>query len=152
MMMTMNYFSIQFVNSCMQRSEGVRSSQIFIQFYSLHDYCEHLIAPGTLGHIAQKTLHLAATNCTTGEHHNTNFFPMHPPNPFRPGGPKNPGRVTLASRRPERQSPIRTQQLPNRNQPIRKIRISGDIGLRPKILNLLLLLILKNFQGGRVIL
>ena len=28
--------------------------------YSLHDYCEHLIAPGTLGHIAQKTLHLAA--------------------------------------------------------------------------------------------
>ena len=107
MMMTMNYFSIQFVNSCMQRSEGVRSSQIFVQFYSLHDYCEHLIAPGTLGHIAQKTLHLAATNCTTGEHHNTNFFPMHPPNPFRPGGPKNPGRVTLASRRPERQSPIR---------------------------------------------
>ena len=40
--------------------------------YSLHDYCEHLIAPGTLGHIAQKTLHLAATNSTTGEHHNTN--------------------------------------------------------------------------------
>ena len=48
--------------------------------YSLHDYCEHLIAPGTLGHIAQKTLHLAATNSTTGEHHNTNFFlPPKPP-------------------------------------------------------------------------
>ena len=54
--------------------------------YSLHDYCEHLIAPGTLGHIAQKTLHLAATNSTTGEHHNTNFF-LPPQTPIPDQGP-----------------------------------------------------------------
>ena len=69
--MNINEFEL---NSCMQRSESVCSSQIPIQFISLHDYCEDRIAPGTLGHIAQKTLHLAATNCTTGEHHNINFF------------------------------------------------------------------------------
>ena len=70
-MMNINEFGL---NSCMQRSESVCSSQIPIQSISLHDYCEDRIAPGTLGHIAQKTLHLAATNCTTGEHHNINFF------------------------------------------------------------------------------
>ena len=76
-MMNINEFGL---NSCMQRSESVCSSQIPIQSISLHDYCEDRIAPGTLGHIAQKTLHLAATNCTTGEHHNINFFSK-PPTP-----------------------------------------------------------------------
>ena len=60
----------------------------------LHEHCEHLIAPGTLGHIAQKTLHLAATNSTHGEHHNTNFLSLlpnpHPPVPAQ-GGPQNLG-------------------------------------------------------------
>ena len=64
----------------------------------LHDHCEHLIAPGTLGHIAQKTLHLAATNSTHGEHHNTNF----PPNPQPPVPPRErphfpwPGNTSFA--------------------------------------------------------
>ena len=48
----------------------------------LHAHCEDIIAPGTLGHIAQKTLHLAATNSTTGQHHNTNSFNTQT---FRPG-------------------------------------------------------------------
>ena len=36
-----------------------------------HNHCADLIAPGTMVHIGSKTLHLAATNQTTGEHHNT---------------------------------------------------------------------------------
>ena len=40
-------------------------------FKAPHNHCSDLIAPGTMVHIGSKTLHLAATNQTTGEHHNT---------------------------------------------------------------------------------
>jgi hypothetical protein len=66
--------------SHIKRSEGVCVAKVFVQRTCLHTYCEDIIAPGTLGHIAQKTLHLAATNSTTGQHHNTNYlsFPQLP--------------------------------------------------------------------------
>ena len=89
----------------------------------LHAHCEDIIAPGTLGHIAQKTLHLAATNSTTGQHHNTNSFHTQTFRSRIPtkNMPKNPGRVILASRRPSRQSPKRAQLLPIPHVPNPKI-------------------------------
>ena len=94
----------------------------------LHAHCEDIIAPGTLGHIAQKTLHLAATNSTTGQHHNTNSFHTQTFRSRIPtkNMPKNPGRVILASRRPSRQPPKRAQRLPIPICQIRKSKKSGS--------------------------
>ena len=49
-----------------------------------HNHCSDLIAPGTMVHIGSKTLHLAATNQTTGEHHNTD-----PVSRTAPNGPRS---------------------------------------------------------------
>ena len=77
------------LTSHINRPESLCVAKIFVQRTCLHTYCEDIIAPGTLGHIAQKTLHLAATNSTTGQHHNTNFF-SHLQNPPTPGPAKGP--------------------------------------------------------------
>jgi len=37
----------------------------------VYDHCTDLIAPGTLFHISNKLVQLAATNCTDGSHYNT---------------------------------------------------------------------------------
>ena len=119
MIVIIYYIILIVVTSRFVGSESLCTSQILVQ-RSLHAHCEDIIAPGTLGHIAQKTLHLAATNSTTGQHHNTNSFHTQHSGPRIPNKnmQKILGRVTLASRRPTRQSPNRAL----RNWPNRALR------------------------------